>query len=351
MNSWPFAPPLATMEARVWERWPKGAYAYEPKWDGFRVLAWSGPDGRLDSRSQRPLLRYFPELRAALEQLPPGTVTDGEVVVVVDDVTQFDLLQLRIHPARSRIERLSEEIPAQLVAFDLPAYRGEDLRGKPFSERRERLEELAAELAFPWNLTPTTTDPAVARRWFGEYEAAGCDGIIAKRLDQGYTSGKRGMIKIKHRRHVDCVVGGYRVHKDGDKIGSLLLGLYNAEGSLHFIGHCSGFPDSDRAEMLTMFESLRSPESFDAGARAPGAQSRWSKGKSKEWTPIQPGVVVEVSYDQLQSHRFRHATRFHRWRPDKPARECTMDQLERPVGPGFAEVVTARPRPKAPTNI
>lgn len=330
------------MEARVSERWPRGSFAYEPKWDGFRILAWSGPEPRLDSRNKRPLLRYFPELQAGLEQLPPGTVMDGEVVVVYEQATHFDALQMRIHPARSRIERLSVEIPAQLVAFDLLAVEGEDLRDLPFSRRRERLEQLAAGLVSPWNLTPSTTDQGVAKRWFHEFEAAGCDGVVAKRLEEGYISGKRKMIKLKHRRHVDCVVGGYRVHKDGGKIGSILLGLYNAEGALHFIGHCSGFPDADRAEMLAMFESLRSPGSFDADARAPGAQSRWSTAKSKEWTPVQPGVVVEVSYDQLQNNRFRHATRFHRWRPDKPAVECTIDQLVRPSGPGFAEVVTAR---------
>lgn len=342
MSEWPFPPPVPTMEARVSERWPsRGSFAYEPKWDGFRILAWSGPEPRLDSRNQRPLLRYFPELEPALDQLPGGTVVDGEVVVVYDEATHFDALQMRIHPARSRIARLAEEFPAQLVAFDLLAVRGEDLRGRPFSERRRRLEDMATQLQPPWHLTPTTTDQAVARRWFDEYEAAGCDGVVAKRLEEEYVSGKRRMIKIKHRRHVDCVVGGYRVHKDGGKIGSLLLGLYNSDGALHFIGHCSGFPDADRVQILKLFESLRSPDSFDEEARAPGAVSRWSTAKSTQWTPVQPGVVVEVSYDQLQNDRFRHATRFHRWRPDKPARECTMDQLERPSGPGFSEVVTA----------
>ncbi len=332
------------MESRVAERWPRGSFAYEPKWDGFRVLAWSGPGARLDSgKNTKTLLRYFPELEPALEQLPTGTVVDGEVVVVKDNVTQFDLLQMRIHPAASRVKRLSEEYPSQLVAFDILALEGEDLRDQPFAVRRQRLEEVWGGLALPWHLTPSTTDQAVAQQWFREFEAAGCDGVVLKRLDEGYVSGKRWMIKIKHRRTVDCVVGGYRVHKDGNKIGSLLLGLYNAEGALHFIGHCSGFAKAniDQAEMLAMFESLRTSDSFDTGARAPGAQSRWSGGKSKEWTPIQPGVVVEISYDQLTNHRFRHATRFHRWRPDKPARECTMDQLANPVGPGFAEVVSA----------
>ena len=329
------------MEARVWERWPKGAYAYEPKWDGFRVLAWSGPGARLDSgKKKKDLLRYFPELEPALEQLPPGTVVDGEVVVVVDDVTQFDLLQRHLHPAASRVKEMSQEHPAQLVAFDILAAGGEDLRDQPFSERRTVLEQVAAQLSFPWNLTPTTTDLEEAQRWFHEYEAAGCDGVVAKRLEEGYVSGKRRMIKIKHRRHVDCVVGGYRVHKAGGRIGSLLLGLYNADGALCYVGHCSGFSGLDPAEMLSTFEELRAPASFDVGIRAPGAPSRWSKGQSKKWVPVQPGVVVEISYDQREKHRFRHATRFHRWRPDKPARECTMDQLARPIGPGFSEVVT-----------
>jgi ATP-dependent DNA ligase len=175
--------------------------------------------------------------------------------------------------------------------------------------------------------------------WFDEYEPAGCDGIIAKRPELGYQHGKRAMIKIKHRRTIDVVVGGFREHKDGGKIGSLLLGLYNDSGDFHFIGHCSGFPNADRVEIYDRFVELRSEESFDEGARAPGGPSRWSAGKDSPWTPVQPGVVVEVSYDQLEGDRFRHATRFHRWRPDKDAATCTMDQLERPQGPGFRDVV------------
>lgn len=327
------------MEARVSERWPKGDFVYEPKWDGFRSLSWSEPDLRLDSRNQRPLLRYFPELRSALEQLPPGTVVDGEIVVVIDGVTNFDSLQQRIHPAESRVNMLSEATPAELVAFDILADRGESLRDLPFSERRQRLVSLAAELAHPWHLTPQTTSEEVARVWFDEYEPAGCDGIIAKRPELGYQHGKRAMIKIKHRRTIDVVVGGFREHKDGGKIGSLLLGLYNDSGDFHFIGHCSGFPNADRVEIYDRFVELRSEESFDEAARAPGGPSRWSAGKDSSWTPVQPGVVVEVSYDQLEGDRFRHATRFHRWRPDKDAAACTMDQLERPQGFGFRDVV------------
>lgn len=327
------------MEAKVSEKWPKGDFVYEPKWDGFRSLSWSAPEIRIDSRNQRPLLRYFPELEPALHQLPEGTVVDGEIVVVIDGVTEFDALQQRIHPAESRINMLSAETPAELVAFDLLADRGEDLREAPFSERRARLVALAAALDHPWHLTPETESEEQARTWFHEFEPAGCDGIIAKRPELAYQHGKRAMIKIKHRRTIDVVVGGFREHKDGGKIGSLLLGLYNDQGDFHFIGHCSGFPDVDRVAIYERFLELQSEQSFDETARAPGAESRWSAGKDSSWTPVQPGVVIEVSYDQLEGNRFRHAARFHRWRPDKEASQCTMDELDRPEGLGFREVV------------
>lgn len=335
----PFEAPVETMEAKVSEKWPEGEYVYEPKWDGFRSLSWSAPEVRIDSRNKRPLLRYFPELQSALEQLPDGTVVDGEIVVVVDGATQFDALQQRIHPAESRIELLSGETPAELVAFDLLAVRGEDLRDRAFSERRERLVGLFADLGLPWHLTPQTDDEETARMWFDDFEPAGCDGIIAKKPDLTYQHGKRAMIKIKHRRTIDVVVGGFREHKDGGKIGSLLLGLYNDVGDFRFIGHCSGFPNTDRVEIYERFKELEADESFDPAARAPGTESRWSTGKDSSWTPVQPGVVVEVSYDQLEGDRFRHASRFHRWRPDKEATDCTMDQLERPSGATFGEVV------------
>lgn len=327
------------MEARTSETWPKGEFLYEPKWDGFRSVSWSAPLSRIDSRNQRPLLRYFPELAPALDQLPEGTVVDGEIVVVLDGATDFDSLQQRIHPAVSRITMLSEQTPAELIAFDLLADRGRDLRERPFSERRERLVELAVGLGDPWHLTPQTGSEEKARRWFDEFESAGCDGIVAKMPDLAYQHGKRAMIKIKHRRTVDCVVGGFREHKDGGKIGSLLLGLYDERGELHFIGHCSGFGDADRVEIFNRFKELVADDSFGQEARAPGGQSRWSADKDLSWTPVQSGVVVEVSYDQLEGDRFRHATRFHRWRPDKDPLQCTMDQLERPEGPGFHEVV------------
>jgi len=335
----PFDPPLETMEAKVSEKWPKGEFVYEPKWDGFRSLSWSRPDVRLDSRNKRPLLRYFPELEPALQQLPDGTVVDGEIVVVFDGATDFDTLQQRIHPAESRINMLSEKTPAELVAFDLLADRGEEIRERPFSERRQRLVELVGALELPWHLTPQTDDEDIAKAWFHEFEPAGCDGIIAKNPELAYQHGKRAMIKIKHRRTIDVVVGGFREHKDGGKIGSLLLGLYNDDGDFHFIGHCSGFPDVDRVEIFERFVDLRADESFDEAARAPGAISRWSAGKDNAWNAVKPGVVIEVSYDQLEGDRFRHASRFHRWRPDKDPSQCTMDQLERPEGLGFREVV------------
>ena len=336
----PFPPPLPTMEAKTSERWPTGRFAYEPKWDGFRSLSWSVPHLRLDSRNERPLLRYFPELEPALRQLPAGTVVDGEIVVAVDGATEFDVLQQRIHPAESRITRLSQETPAELVAFDLLAVEGRDLREEPFTVRRQELVALVEHLVHPWHLTPSTTDVEAARRWFDEFESAGCDGIVAKELDKGYVSGKRAMIKLKHRRTVDVVVGGFREHKDGGKIGSLLLGLYTEKGDLSFVGHCSGFPDVDRVAIYRRFQELVADESFGTGVRVPGADSRWTGGKDMDWTPVVPGVVIEVSYDQLEGDRFRHATRFHRWRPDKDARDCTVEQLERPEGPAFEEVVT-----------
>jgi ATP-dependent DNA ligase len=295
----------------------------------------------MGSRNGKPLLRYFPELVPALDALPPGTVIDGEVVIVVNNVTQFDQLQLRIHPAESRIALLSRRIPAELVAFDLLAFDGEDLRSSPYFERRERLESLFESLDFPWHLTPVTDDLEVARRWFNEFEAAGCDGVICKSREGVYVEDKRLWLKWKHRRDCDCVVGGYRIHKDGDKIGSILLGLYTDDGELHFIGHRSGSSDHDRVELLSLFEQLRSDASFggEDDVRVPGGESRWSEGKDLSWIPITPGVVVEASYDQVEGNRFRHATRLERWRPDKPASECTMDQLNRPEGASFSDVV------------
>ena len=331
---------IKPMKARVRETPPSPpGWVYEPKWDGFRMIAWSGAVPRLESRNGKDLLRYFPELEDSLAELPDGTVVDGEVVVIRNGATDFDALQMRIHPAASRIKMLSEETPAKLIVFDVLAHDGESVAELPYAERRVLLESVFAELGDGWYLTPVTADLEEAERWFHEYEAAGCDGIICKQTDQPYVEDKRNWIKWKHRRTVDCVVGGYRVHKDGDKIGSLLLGLYNEEGQLHFIGHCSGFSNQDRVEILNQFEQLRTEDSFGDEARQPGGESRWSGGKDLSWIAVTPGVVIEVSYDQLQGGRFRHATRFERWRSDKEAAECTMDQLERPVGATFDAVV------------
>lgn len=335
----PFDLPIVPMEAKVRTTWPTDGWAYEPKWDGFRAITANDGEPRLDSRKQRPLLRYFPELVPVVESLPVGCVVDGEVLVVDRDRLAFDMLQARIHPAASRVEKLSAEIPATLIAFDLLADTGEDLRAVPFAERRARLESVMADVEPAWRLTPSTTDLDEGIRWFDEFEAAGCDGIVAKELDGIYLEGKRAMVKIKHRRSVDCVVGGYRIHKDGDKIGSLLLGLYAPNGSLAFIGHCSGFTNHDRVELLERFEVLRDQASFGDDVRSPGGESRWSAGKDLSWVPVKPGVVVEISYDQVIGDRFRHATRFERWRADKDPIDCTFDQLERPEGPGFEEVV------------
>ncbi|MDP9023498.1 MAG: ATP-dependent DNA ligase [Actinomycetota bacterium] len=341
----PFSPPVAPMEARTREGWPQGPYAYEPKWDGFRCLIWSADGGqpRLDSRNQKPLLRYFPELEAAARALPEGTVVDGEVVVVRDGRLDFDALSERIHPADSRIRTLSQETPAELVAFDVLATRGRDVRSAPFQERRDALEALSAVLDPPWHMTPSTADPVIGRRWFDEFESAGCDGIVAKRLDGPYVEGKRDMIKIKHRRTIDCVVGGYRVHKNGPGagVGSLLLGLYDAAGEMHFVGHCSNFSDQERVALYERLQPLRVATGgpFGQDARRPGEPSRWTGDKDLSWVALEPQLVCEVSYGQLTAGRFRHATRFERWRPDKDPRACTMDQLERPEGPNFHDIV------------
>jgi ATP-dependent DNA ligase len=330
------------MEAKVSDALPEPpGWVYEPKWDGFRMLAWSGPDVRLDSRNGKPLLRYFPELASALRDLPGGTVVDGEVVVVREGRLDFDALQNRIHPAESRVRMLAEETPALLVAFDLLAVQGTDVRAHAFRDRRLLLVALAEGFGSPWHLTPSTENVEVGRRWFHEFESAGCDGIVAKALDRPYLEGERAMIKVKHRRSVDAVVGGFRLHKDGGKVGSVLLGLYNSEGELHFIGHLSGFSDADATALLPRLRALEAPEGFGQHARRPGAQSRWTGDKDLDWVPLRPELVLQVSYDQLTGDRFRHATRFERWRPDKDPSQCTLDQLERPRGPGFSEVVAA----------
>ena len=343
MTGAPFAPPLEPMEARVRETLPTGDLAYEPKWDGFRALAW-GADGtgdeRLDSRKTRPLLRYFPELRPLLEALPRDAVVDGEIVCVRGGRTDFDALSQRIHPAESRINRLAAETPCELVAFDLLAWDGDDLRERPYAERRGRL--LAADLPAGWHTTPSTTDPELADRWMVDFDAAGCDGIVAKRLDGPYVEGRREMIKVKLRRSIDAVVGGYRWHKLGDRVGSLLLGLYDERGEMHFVGHTASFSDDDRKALLGRVRPLEVAQDEGFGdARRPGEPSRWDNDRTLEWVALRQELVCQVSVDQFTGHRFRHAARFERWRPDKEAdpNDCPLSQIAPPPGPDFGALV------------
>ena len=342
MSEWPIRPSIKPMEARVREAFPRDdGWAFEPKWDGFRALVWSG-EPRLDSRNARPLLRYFPELTPALLALPAGTVVDCEVVVVTDGTLDFEALSQRIHPADSRITKLCRETPAELIAFDVLALRGEDLMATPYAARREALLPLLDELSASspaWHLTPATPDLELARRWFEEFEAAGCDGIVAKRLDDRYEPGERRMLKIKQRHTVDVVVGGYRLHKDGDKVGALLLGMYDDAAQLHFIGHCSSFSEADRTAMLGRFSALETDASFGEEARKPEQEHRWSAQRATNWVPVQPVVVMEVSHDQVSGQRFRHASRFLRWRPDKDPKECAISQLDRRSGIGLKAVL------------
>lgn len=336
-----FASPIATMEAKVAAAPPtSGSWAYEPKWDGFRAVMWSAPDPHIDSRSQKPLLRYFPELASALTQLPAGTVLDGEIFIRSNDRLDFDRLSERLHPAASRVERLSQENPAEIAAFDCLALRGTDLREAPFDQRRQALLEVIDGLTPPWHLTPSTNDRVTGLEWFERFEAAGCDGIVCKDRTGPYVSGKRAMIKVKHRRQATVVVGGYRLHKDGQGIGSLLFGAYDADGQLHFLGHCANFSEEERAAMLPRFEQLVADASF-SGARIPGGPNRWNQN-SGDFFAVKPVFVIEVSYDQMTNGRFRHAARFERPMPQTSPQDCTLSQLVRPEGPGVTEMLATR---------
>lgn len=339
----PFAPPLAPMLAKLATAIPNGdGWLYEPKWDGFRALVFrDGDDVHLQSRELKPLDRYFPELAAPLRAaLPERAVVDGEIVIAGADGLDFEALLQRIHPAASRVTRLATETPASFVAWDLLAEGDADLRMHPLSERRARLER-TVRAAAAVHLTPATTDPAIARDWFERFEGAGLDGIVAKRLDGVYRPGQRAMVKVKHQRTADCVVAGLRWHKDGPGtlVGSLLLGLYDADGVLHHVGIAASFTRARRAELARELEPLRHDaladhpweawrEGESGEQRKPGATSRWNRDKDLTWQPLRPERVCEVAYDHLQGTRFRHATHFLRWRPDKSARECRYDQLE-----------------------
>ncbi|HEY7401578.1 MAG TPA: ATP-dependent DNA ligase [Actinomycetota bacterium] len=350
----PVMPPVAPMLAKAVKEIPGGAMSYEPKWDGFRSIVFrDGDEVEIGSRNERPMTRYFPELVEALKaNLPERCVLDGEIVVVgaSGDRLDFEALQQRIHPAASRVNMLAEQTPATFVAFDLLAIGAEDVRGQPFSDRRAALEGALARAAAPIHLTRTTTDIVEAEEWFHRFEGAGLDGIVAKPLGGTYQPDKRVMFKIKHERTADCVVAGYRPHKSGpDRIGSLLLGLYDARGDLANIGVIGAFPLERRKELFEELQPLVT--SFEdhpwdwakqeAGTRTPrnAEGSRWSAGKDLSFTPLRPERVVEVRYDHMEGPRLRHTAQFVRWRPDRDPRSCTFDQLDEPVGYDLAEVL------------
>ena len=336
-------PPVQPMLAKLAEELPDGAnFLYEPKWDGFRAIVFRGASNLyIQSRDSRPLDRYFPELHDALmDRIPPGCVVDGEIVIATPQGLDFDALQLRLHPAASRVAKLAKEQPSAFVAFDLLAANGADIRTLAQAARRERLERLLEGISPPLFLTPMTRDRALAARWLDEFEGAGLDGVMAKHADAAYEPGKRAMIKVKHARTADCVIAGFRWHKTGEGIvGSLLLGLYDDRGRLQHIGVTSAFTMAMRKQLATELEPLRKdalthhPWKEWAGkeaefSRMPGGQSRWSAGKDLSWEPVRVERVCEVKYDHLQGDRFRHAAIFLRWRPDKPPEACRYDQLE-----------------------
>jgi DNA ligase D-like protein (predicted ligase) len=314
---------------------PKGdRWEYEPKWDGFRTLVFrDGDEVALISRGARPMTRYFPELIPAFRGLRESQlVLDGELVVVAQNGLDFGALQQRIHPADSRVRMLSEATPAWFIAFDVLAEGGSDLRKLPLGERRKRLERLLKGVKQPIFLTPYTRDHPTAESWFERFEGAGLDGVIAKSWDGAYVPGKRLWVKIKHLRTADCVVIGWRKSNDGLSLGSLLLGLYDKKGTMHYVGHTSSFSAAERKELIAKLQPLTTeiPESeWKANpGRMPGGPSRWSRGKETEWVAVRPELVCEVAYDKLEAgERFRHATRFLRWRTDKPPRKCDFAQI------------------------
>jgi ATP-dependent DNA ligase len=347
----PIEPPIEPMLAKPTAAIPDGSgWIYEPKWDGFRALVFrDGPELYVQSRDLKPLNRYFPELEAPLRAVggPDARfVLDGEVVIATPDGgLDFDALLIRIHPAASRVKMLSEQTPASYVAFDCLAEGVDDLRSAPFADRREHLCRLLSDPPDDVRLTPSTTDPAVAQHWFEVFEGAGLDGVIAKRADEPYQPGKRTMAKIKHARTADCVVAGFRWHKNGPGtlIGSLLLGLWNGEGQLQHVGVTSSFTMAKRAELVEFLEpyrrggmenhpwrewALAEAAAAEEGRRLPGATSRWNRGKDLSWEPVRPELVCEVAFDHLQGDRFRHAATFRRWRHDRSPADCRYDQLE-----------------------
>src|SRR5437773_896638 len=330
------------------EALPAGdGWLFEPKWDGFRTLVFrDGGEIVLQSRDEKPMNRYFPELLAPLAgALPARCVVDGEIVIVGADGLDFEALLLRIHPAASRVKLLAAQSPASFVAWDLLALGDEDLRETPLAVRRQRLEHALTHAAPPVHVSPATRDRALAEDWFRRFEGAGLDGVMAKRLEAPYRAGERTMIKVKHARTADCVVAGFRLHKNGPgtMVGSLLLGLYDDDGTLHHVGVTAAFSNAVRKQLVTELAPLREraleghpwgdwaeaqSEASAAGQRMPGASSRWNRGKDLSWEPLRPERVCDVAYDHMQGTRFRHAAQFVRWRPDKPPRDCRYDQLE-----------------------
>ena len=341
----PVQSPVLPMLAKRVDALPaKGDWIFEPKWDGFRALIFrDGDELLIQSRDTKPLNRYFPELIEPLKaQLPQRCVLDGEVVIARNGTLDFDSLSLRIHPAASRVQSLAEQTPASIVFFDLLAEGDHDLRGEPFATRRAALEKLLANAKPPIHITPASRDLSIAQDWFERFEGAGLDGVIAKAVTGIYEPDKRVMLKVKHERDCDCVVGGFRWHKDGEGtlVGSLLLGLHDAAGTLQHVGTCASFTQTKRRELVEFLAPYRedalahhpwaswSEPGAGAAQRMPGGQSRWSRGKDLSWVPLRPELVVEVAYEHMQGDRFRHMAQFRRWRFDKPPAQCTYAQLE-----------------------
>ncbi len=343
----PVNPPVLPMLAKRVDELPTvGAWIFEPKWDGFRALIFrDGDEILIQSRDEKSLNRYFPDLLEPLSSaLPRRCVLDGEIVIVKNKGLDFDELQLRVHPAASRVRLLSQQSPASLVFFDLLSEGDRDLRTEAFQSRRQTLETLLSSVAPPIHLTPASTDLKVAADWFRRFEGAGLDGVMAKPVSGLYEPNKRVMLKVKHERDCDCVVAGFRWHKQGDQtVGSLLLGLYNASGVLQHVGVCSSFSVEKRAELAEFLSGYRENALLnhpwknwaqadslpaEAGKRMPGGKSRWSGGKDLSWEAVRPELVVEVAYDHMQGDRFRHVAQFRRWRSDKKPTDCTYEQLE-----------------------
>ena len=351
----PVMPPVAPMLAKSVPEIPPGA-SYEPKWDGFRAIIFrDGDEVEIGSRNEKPMTRYFPELVEAFRaELPERCVVDGEIVIATDAGLDFEALQQRIHPAVSRVTMLSQQTPASFIGFDLLALGDDDFTGRPFVERRAALVGALPKRGRSVHVTPATTDVDEAQRWFAEFEGAGLDGVVAKPLTGTYQPDKRVMFKIKHERTADCVVAGYRVHKSGpDAIGSLLLGLYNDDGTLASVGVIGAFPMARRRELFDELQPLVT--TFDGhpwnwgGAAEAGAEttrtprssefSRWNNGKDLSFTPLRPERVVEVRYDHMEGARFRHTAQFVRWRPDRTPESCTYEQLERPLTFALDDIV------------